>query len=53
MGKAKKKGMDFSKISMYDHIPGIKIELGKKQPAQPKPITCKVKESQSGTKLKY
>ncbi len=42
------------KLKMVDTIPGVTIKQVKpKNPNQSKPITCKVKESQNGTQLKY
>ena len=43
------------KLTMHDTpTPGVNIKPPKvKNPNQSLPITCKVKESQSGTKLKY
>jgi hypothetical protein len=55
MGKyssKKKKAIDFSKVTIYDKLPGFKIDNGKVDPGVNTPITCKVKNSQKGTKLK-
>ncbi len=55
MGKyssKKKKAIDFSKVTIYDKLPGFKIDNGKVDPGVNSPITCKVKNSQKGTKLK-
>jgi len=42
------------KLKMVETIPGVTIKQEKvKNPNQSLPITCKVKMSQGGTKLKY
>ena len=43
-----------TKLHMVETLPGVTIQQAKvKNPNQSLPITCKVKKSAGGTKLKY